>query len=104
MIWEIIEKFGMLVLLYQIWLMLFLSQAVDLFLLLLLSCGSKRIIYPNNFRKPFHHEKSRGLKLLNAAAYALFNWNTLIRSNCKVVLIGKSSVALILACLIKQSN
>lgn len=104
MIQEIIEKFRMLILLYQIWLMLFLSQAVDLFLLLLLSCGTKRIMYPNNFREPFHHEKSRGLNLLNTAAFNLFNWNTLIRSNCKVVLIGKSSIALILVCMIKQSN
>lgn len=104
MIREIIEKFEILVLLYQIWLTSCLSQAIDLFLLLLLSCGTRRIIYPNNFCKPLHHEKSQGLKFLNTAAFTLFNWNTLIRTNCKVVLIGKSSIALILVCMIKQSN
>lgn len=104
MIPEIIEKFRMLVLLNQICLMLFLSQAVDLFLLLLLSCGTKRIMYPNKFREPFHHQRGRGFKLLNTAAFTLFNWNTLIRSNCKVVLIGKSSISLISVCMIKQSN
>lgn len=104
MIQEIIEKFGMLVLFYQIWLMLFPSQALDLFILLLLSCGTKRITYPNNFEKLFAMRKVGGLNLLNTAAFNLFNWNTLIRSNCKVVLIGKSSIALILVCMIKQSN
>lgn len=73
-------------------LMLCLSQALDLFLVRLLSHGTKRIIYPNNFIKPFHHEKSQRLKFLNTAAFTLFKWNVLIRSNCEVVLIGNQAL------------
>lgn len=61
---RIIEKLGMLAHLYHIWLMLFLNQAVDLSILLLLSLGTKRIMYPNNFREPFYQEKSMGFKFI----------------------------------------
>lgn len=61
---RIIGKLRMPVLLYHIWFMLFHTQAVDLSILLLLSCGTKRIMYPNNFREPFYQEKSMGLKFI----------------------------------------